>query len=253
MNQTIDKIIFPYLFNGTFEDGQRELGIYGACFKIAVVMVMFTQAFRFAYEPFIFAKNKGHDNKNVYAEVMKYFIIFSLFIFLAVMFYIDIVKHFVAPNYYEGIGVVPIVMIGMLFFGIYFNLSLWYKLTDDTRWGAYFSIVGLVIMVVIMVIFVPVYGYIACAWAAFFCNFAMMILSYFSGQKYYPINYGLKSIGMYFLLFAVLYAAGMYVPIQNEIPRLLFRTLLAGIFILYTIKKDIPLSEIPYLKKIIRP
>ncbi len=251
MNQTIDKIIFPYLFNGTFEEGQEQLGIYGACFKIAVVMVMFTQAFRFAYEPFIFAKNKGEDNnKKVYSEAMKYFIIFSLLVFLAVMFYIDIVKYFVGKDYYEGIKVVPIVMMGMLFFGIYFNLSLWYKLTDDTKWGAYFSVIGFIIMVGIMVIFVPVYGYIACAWASFFCNFVMMLLSYFLGQKYYPINYNLKSIGIYFLLFAVLYIAGMYVPIENEVIRLIYRTVLLGIFIVYMVKKDVPLKEIPFINKL---
>ncbi len=249
MNQTIDKIIFPYLFKGTIEEGIKQLGIYGACFKIAVVMVMFTQAFRFAYEPFIFAKNKGKDNKETYAEAMKYFIIFSLFIFLGVMFYMDIIKHFVASEYYEGIKVVPIVMMGMLFFGIYFNLSLWYKLTDETKWGAYFSIIGFVSMVSIMIIFVPEYSYMACAWAAFFGNLIMMVISYFLGQKKFPIHYDLKSIGLYFLLFSVLYILGMYVPVENEVLRLIYRTVLLVIFIFYTIKKDLPVEKIPYLDK----
>ena len=244
MNQTIDNILFPYLFNGTFEEGQRQLGIYGACFKIAVVMVMFTQAFRFAYEPFFFAKNKAHDNKKVYSDVMKYFIIFSLFVFLGVMFYIDLIKYIVAPKYFEGIVVVPIVMMGMLFFGIYFNLSLWYKLIDKTKWGAYFSVTGLIVMVLIMVAFVPVYGYIACAWACFFCNLVMMLMSYFLGQKYYPINYELKSIGMYFLIFAGLYVAGMYIPIEHGVLKILYRTLLLGIFVFYAIKKDVPLRKL---------
>ena len=142
-NQTADKILFPFLFDDK-EYANEQLGIYGACFKIAVVMVMFTQAFRYAYEPFIFAKNKSDDNKKAYSEAMKYFIIFALFIFLGVMFYIDILKYFVGPAYYPGLRVVPIVMLGELFFGIYFNLSLWYKLIDQTRWGAYFSTIGCV-------------------------------------------------------------------------------------------------------------
>ena len=135
--QTADKILFPFLFDDK-EYANEQLGIYGACFKIAVVMVMFTQAFRYAYEPFIFAKNKSDDNKKAYSEAMKYFIIFALFIFLGVMFYIDILKYFVGPAYYPGLRVVPIVMLGELFFGIYFNLSLWYKLIDQTRWGRLF-------------------------------------------------------------------------------------------------------------------
>ena len=131
-NQTADKILFPFLFDDK-EFANEQLGIYGACFKIAVVMVMFTQAFRYAYEPFIFAKNKSDDNKKAYSEAMKYFIIFALFIFLGVMFYIDILKYFVGPAYYPGLRVVPIVMLGELFFGIYFNLSLWYKPVSYTH------------------------------------------------------------------------------------------------------------------------
>ena len=161
-NQTADKILFPFLFDDK-EYANEQLGIYGACFKIAVVMVMFTQAFRYAYEPFIFAKNKSDDNKKAYSEAMKYFIIFALFIFLGVMFYIDILKYFVGPAYYPGLRVVPIVMLGELFFGIYFNLSLWYKLIDQTRWGAYFSTIGCVATVSIILLFGPSYGYMACA------------------------------------------------------------------------------------------
>ena len=118
-NQTADKILFPLLFDDKAE-AYRQLGIYGACFKVAVVMVMFIQAFRYAYEPFIFAKNKNEGNTKAYAEAMKYFIIFSLLIFLGVMFYIDIIKYFVGSRYYDGLQVVPIVMMGEFFFGLYF-------------------------------------------------------------------------------------------------------------------------------------
>ncbi len=251
MNQTIDKIVFPFLFKGSLEEGQIQLGIYGACFKIAVIMIMFTQAFRYAYEPFIFAKNKDKDNKQMYADVMKYFTVFSLIIFLGVMFYMDFIKYFVSPDYYEGIRVVPIVMIGMLFFGIYFNLSLWYKLTDETKWGAYFSIIGFIVMMVIMVVFVPRYGYMACAWASFFCNLVMMLFSYFLGQKRYPINYDLKNIGIYFFLAMALFAISQIAYMDNMALRLIFNTFLLAIYLTVLIKRDIPLKNIPYINKYI--
>lgn len=247
-NQTADKILFPFLFEDkAYAD--EQLGIYGACFKIAVVMVMFAQAFRYAYEPFIFARNKSDDNKRAYSEAMKYFLIFALFIFLGVMFYMDILKHFVAAAYYPGLRVVPIVMLGELFFGIYFNLSLWYKLIDQTRWGAYFSTIGCVATVTIIVVFCPVYGYMACAWASFCCNLLMMLLSYFVGQKKFPIAYDLKSAAVYSLLAAALYVAGMWPSISSETVRLAYRSLLLAVFLVFTVKRDLPLKELPYVGK----
>ena len=249
-NQTADKIIFPFLFDDkTYAN--EQLGIYGACFKIAVVMVMFAQAFRFAYEPFIFAKNKTEkeDNKKAYAEVMKYFIIFGLFIFLAVMFYIDILKYFVGPAYFEGIKVVPIVMMGELFFGIYFNLSFWYKLIDKTQYGAYFSAIGSISTILIIVLFAPVFGYIACAWASFICNLIMMLISYFIGQKKYPIQYDLKSAGCYFLVAFVLFSIDMILPIESMVVKLSFRTYLLLLFVTFTIKRDVPLKNIPFVNR----
>ncbi|WP_294143436.1 oligosaccharide flippase family protein [uncultured Sanguibacteroides sp.] len=248
MNQTLDKILYPMLISDPVA-AKSGLGIYGANYKIAIVMVMFTQAFRYAYEPFIFAQNKGEDKRVAYAEAMKYFIIFGLFIFLGVMFYLEILRYFIDPNYFSGLQVVPIVMIAELFFGIFFNLSLWYKLTDKTQWGAYFSLFGLAITLAVNIAFVPRYGYIACAWAAFTCYFAMMIASWFIGQHYYPIRYDLKGIGKYFLLALVLYVIALWIPIENQILRLSFRTILLVLYILYVIKKDLPLKQIPYLNR----
>ena len=228
-------------------EAYRQLGIYGACFKVAVVMVMFIQAFRYAYEPFIFAKNKSEGNTKAYAEAMKYFIIFSLFIFLGVMFYIDIIKYFVGSRYYDGLQVVPIVMLGEFFFGIYFNLSFWYKLIDQTQWGAYFSIIGCAATVAIIILFAPTYGYMACAWASFCCNLLMMLLSYFIGQKKYPIAYDLRSAALYFGLAAVLYVVGMYVPYPSTGVALLVRTVLLIGFVAFVIRRDLPLTEIPYI------
>jgi len=250
-NQTADKIIFPFLFDDkAYATGQ--LGIYGACFKIAVVMVMFIQAFRYAYEPFIFARHKNDDNTYAYAEAMKYFIIFALVIFLGVMFYLDILKYFVDSAYYPGLSVVPIVMLGELFFGIYFNLSLWYKLTDETQWGAYFSLSGCVVTVLIIVLCAPVYGFMACAWASFVCNLLMMLLSYFVGQKKFPIPYDLKSAFTYFALAGILYVAGMLPDIESEVLRLLYRTVLLLVFIVFIVKRDFPLRELPYIGRFFR-
>ena len=245
-NQTADKILFPFLFEDK-EMANTQLGIYGACFKIAVVLVMFTQAFRYAYGPFIFAKNKDDDSKKSYSEAMKYFIIFALLIFLAVMFYIDIFKHIVPASYYPGLRVVPIVMLGELFFGIYFNLSFWYKLIDQTQWGAYFSTIGCVATILIIVLFAPTYGYMACAWASFVSNLVMMLLSYFIGQKKFPIQYDLKSVITYSVLATVFYLAGMLPTIESEILRLSYRTLLLCLFVGIVVKRDLPLGELPYV------
>lgn len=232
MNQTFDKMFYPYLAANR-PAHMEELGIYGAVFKIAIVMVMFTQAFRFAYEPFIFAKNKneGGDAKAMYALTMKWFIITSLLIFLGVMFYIDVVSFLMPPAYFKGIHIVPVIMAAEVFFGIIFNLSLWYKLTDRTQWGAYLAIFGFIILAGVNIAFVPQYGYTACAWASFACYFAMMIASYIIGQHYYPINYPLKEIGAYTLLAVILYAVGMYTPIENDVLKYVLRTTLLLIYV----------------------
>lgn len=216
LNQNIDKIIFPLLIEDPF-DAKSQLGIYGACFKIAVVMAMFIQAFRFAYEPIIFSENKNKDNKVLYSKAMTYFILFALLIFLTVMYFLDFLEKYIKPDYYAGIRIVPIVMMGELFFGIYFNLSLWYKLTDKTQYGAYFSTIGCIVILLINIFFVPQYGYIASAWAFFTSNLVMMLLSYFWGQKYYPINYQIKLIAFYTFLTVIFYIAGLYPHFENPI------------------------------------
>ena len=251
MNQNLDKILYPYLIADQTE-AMNQLGIYGANAKIAVVMIMFTQAFRYAYEPFIFAKTKGEDKRSTYALAMKYFIIVDLLIFLGVMFYLDIIRYFIDPRYFAGLKVVPIIMMAELFSGIFFNLSLWYKLTDKTQWGVYFSLIGLIIIVSMNVILVPRFGYIACAWAAFACYFAMMFFSWLFGQRYYPINYDLKSISKYVALALALFGIAMWVNIDNLILRLGFRTILLLIYFIYLIRHDLPLNQIPFINKIVR-
>lgn len=211
MNQTLDKILLPSL--STSSDPLQELGIYGANYKIAIVMVMFIQAFRFAYEPFIFAQNKenGAGAAKAYCDAMKYFVITALFIFIAVMFFLPILKYFISESYFSGLAVVPIVMAAELCFGIFFNLSVWYKLTDRTVWGMWFSLGGLVVTIVMNVLLVPRFGYMGCAWAALACYALMMISSYVIGQYKYPIPYPLKRMALWTLFAAILYVVGLYV------------------------------------------
>lgn len=205
LNQTADKILFPYIYKGG--DAHAQLGIYGAASKIAMIMAMITQAFRYAYEPFVFGKSKDKDNKDTYAKAMKYFVIFTLLAFLVVIGYMDILKHIIGRDYWDGLRVVPIVMAAEIMMGVYFNLSFWYKLIDKTIWGAYFSGVGCAVLIAVNVIFVPRYGYMACAWAGFAGYGTAMLLSYFVGQKKYPINYPVGEMMVYVVVAAVLFAA----------------------------------------------
>ncbi|WP_306570244.1 lipopolysaccharide biosynthesis protein [Hoylesella nanceiensis] len=251
LNQTADFILFPYLYKGS--QAHQQLGIYGAASKIAMIMAMITQAFRYAYEPFVFGKGNDKDNRETYAVAMKYFIIFTLLAFLVVMGYINILRHIIGRDYWEGLKVVPIVMAGTIMMGIYFNLSFWYKLIDKTIWGAYFSGIGCFVLILINIIFVPQYGYMACAWAGLIGYATAMTLSYFVGQKKYPINYPLKSIGIYVLIAVFFFIAITY---SNEyLPKiyaLAVNTLIIFAFIAHIIYHDLPLSSIPVIGKYFR-
>ena len=251
LNQVVDKIIFPFVYPDPVE-ADVQLGIYGATSKIAMIMAMFTQAFRFAYEPFVFGKSKEKDNRQMYAQAMKFFIIFTLLAFLTVMFYLDILRYVIGRDYWEGLKVVPIVMAAEMFMGVYFNLSFWYKLTDETKWGAYFSLTACTIVILMNVFLIPVYGYMACAWAGFTGYAVAMLLSYFVGQKKYPIAYDLKSIGGYVLLALMIYVAGEWILVDNMLLRLLLRTLLLFVFIGYIIKHDLPLKQIPVINRFVK-
>ena len=253
LNQTIDKVIYPYLVSDPAE-AMRGLGIYGANYKIGIVMLMFIQAFRFAYEPFIFQRSKaeGEDRTAAYRDAMKYFCLFSTFIFLAVMYYIDILKYFIAPSYFEGLKVVPVVMAAEVFFGIFFNLSLWYKLTDKTMWGAYFSIFGLVITLTLNIILVPRVGYTGCAWAAFCSYGSMMLASYFIGRRHMAIDYQVGRIMAYFAFGTVLYYGGFYglqaLPLAL---RLTLRTILLAAFVVAILRFE-PLPLPGRLRRLLR-
>ena len=241
MNQTLDRILFPFFYQGA--DAQTQLGIYGACFKVAMVMMMFTQAFRYAYEPFVFAKHKDKQSVEAYADAMKYYIIFSYMILLGMIFYLDLLKFIIAPSYWEGLKIVPIVLWAYVFQGVYFNLSFWYKLTDKTQWGAYFSMIGVVITIAIQVLFVPRIGYMASALSGAICYFIIMVLSYLIGRKYLTIPYDLKSIGIYTLMTIAL--LGIYYLLKgcitgwNEYVFLIIGTLLFALYIVLFYRKDL--------------
>ena len=208
LNQVADKIMFPYIYKGA--DAQVQLGIYGACAKIAMIMAMITQAFRYAYEPFVFGKTRDKDSDETQAAAMKYFIIFTLLAFICVVGWIDVLKYIIAPDYWEGLRVVPIVMAAEIMMGIYFNLSFWYKLEDKTIWGAVFSGIGCAVLIGVNVLFVPRYGYMACAWAGFAGYATAMVLSYAVGRRYHPIDYDLRSIALYVLATALLFIVMTY-------------------------------------------
>lgn len=250
MNQTLDRILFLKLY--PFEDAKAQLGIYGACFKVAMVMMMFTQAFRYAYEPFVFSKHKNRQSAEAYADVMKYYIIFSFLILLGVIFYLDIFRYIISDAYWEGLKIVPIVLWTYVFQGVYFNLSFWYKLTDETKWGAYFSLIGLVITLVLQIVGVPRIGYWASCGSSLVCYLVIMLLSYFIGQKKAPIPYDLKSIGGYtaltIALLAIYYILRIYV-IGNTWVMMAIGTILIGIYIFILTRKDLPLSALPVVGK----
>lgn len=236
LNQTADKILFPYIYKGT--DAHTQLAIYGAASKIAMIMAMITQAFRYAYEPFVFGKSKEKDNRDTYAKAMKYFIIFTLLAFLCVVGYLDVLRHIIGRDYWSGLRVVPIVMAAEIMMGVYFNLSFWYKLIDKTIWGAWFSGIGCAVLIAINVIFVPMYGYMACAWAGFAGYGTAMILSYLVGQKHYPINYPLKDITVYTLMAAVLFVAMTMANEKLGYGALVTNTLLIILFAAHIVKHE---------------
>ncbi|MBP5798643.1 MAG: lipopolysaccharide biosynthesis protein [Prevotella sp.] len=251
LNQVADKIIFPLIYPDRAE-ADIQLGDYGSCVKIAMIMAMITQAFRYAYEPIVFAKNKDADKSEYYASAMKYFIIFTLLAFLVVMGWMPVLQYIIGAKYRAGLGVVPIVMMAEIFMGIYFNLSFWYKLIDKTIYGAWFSLAGCIVLIAINIIFIPKIGYWACAWGGLAGYFTSMTLSYVVGQKKNPIPYPMKDIVIYFISSMALFGMMMWFARHTEWPEwvlfLINNFFILG-FIYRIIKKDLPLSQIPIIGK----
>ena len=203
-NQVADKILYPLVDKSP--EGMVQLGIYGACVKIAMIMALLTQAFRYAYEPIVFSGSRDKNSPETLADGMKYFVVFTLLAFLAVIIYMPVLQRFVGEQYRSGLAVVPIVMMAEIFMGIYFNLSFWYKLSDQTLWGAVMSAIGALVMVAVNIFGIPRWGYMACAWGGFAGYATAMLLSYFIGQKKYPIKYDMRAIGGFFAFAMIIFA-----------------------------------------------
>ncbi|MBQ9650542.1 MAG: lipopolysaccharide biosynthesis protein [Prevotella sp.] len=249
LNQVADKIIFPLVYPDE-SNANVQLGVYGSCVKIAMIMAMITQAFRYAYEPIVFAKNKDADKTEYYASAMKYFIIFTLLAFLCVVGWMPLLQYIIGADYREGLGVVPIVMAAEIMMGVYFNLSFWYKLIDKTIYGAWFSLTGCIVLLVVNIIFIPKFGYWACAWGGVAGYGTAMVLSYIVGQRKNPIPYPMKDIVLYVVITAIL--TWPMIVCQDLLPmwvQLLINSLLIVLFLTYIVKKDFPLSSLPVIGK----
>jgi O-antigen/teichoic acid export membrane protein len=248
LNQVADKIIFPLVYPDE-ADANVQLGIYGSCVKIAMIMAMITQAFRYAYEPIVFAKSKDADKTQYYASAMKYFIIFTLLAFLCVMGWMPVLQYIIGADYREGLGVVPIVMAAEIMMGVYFNLSFWYKLIDKTIYGAWFSLAGCAMLLAVNILFIPQYGYWACAWGGVAGYGTAMVLSYIVGQQKNPIPYPVKDIALYVILAGALFCLMQLSEGWPMIASLALNTLLILLFVAFIIKRDMPLASLPIIGK----
>jgi O-antigen/teichoic acid export membrane protein len=197
------------------EATMAQLGVYGACYKLSIIITLFIQAFRYAAEPFFFAHEKEKDSLQTYSKIMTYFVIVCASIFLGVLLYLDVVKYFIDREYWEGLKVVPILMAANIFLGMYYNQSIWYKLSGKTKWGAYLGVFGALITIGLNLLWIPVLGYVGSAWATLICYASMMLASYLLGQKYYPIPYNVKRILLYLLGALVVYLISIYLPYPN--------------------------------------
>ena len=239
-NETIDRILLKQLLPEGV-DKMAAIGVYGAFYKISIIMILFIQTFRFAAEPFFFSQEKQHNSRKTYADVLKYFTILASLIFLSVMLYLDVVKHFIGSSFHskEGIEIVPILLMANLFLGIYYNLSIWYKLTEKTGYGAILAIFGAVITLILNIILIPKIGFIGSAWATLFCYFSMMIASLLIGRKHYAIPYDLKRVFTYIFLSFALYKISVYFETSMLINTVYLFVFIIVVFVLEKSKKEV--------------
>ena len=237
LNDALDKMALKRLLADQ-STALKQLGIYSANYKIAVLMALFIQMFRFALEPFFFEKAKDSDAKSAYAKVMKYFIIYGWIIFLGINLFINLIKWIIPSSYQDALGVVPIITAGYLLYGVFVNLSVWYKINDITRYGAYLTLAGAMVTIVINIGLIPVYGYYASAWAHIACYALMVILSYIAGRKIYPVPYEVKKILTYSLSAAGMYLIWKFIDFQNIVQELMASLFIIGLFVAYAEKKE---------------
>ncbi len=232
VNEALDRVLLKHLLPDA-SNALAQLGVYGANYKIAVLMTLFIQMFRYASEPFFFAQADQKNSKQLFAEVMKFFVIFGMIIFLVVNLYLDVFKHFIGSSFHAGLHIVPVVLFANLLLGVFFNLSVWYKLNNLTKYGAIITIMGAVITFIVNWVFVPVYGYTASAWAHVACYSSMVIVSWLLGRKYYRIQYPLKRIGMYMAIGLIVYLLSGLTDNLEMMPKMMVNTtILAGFIII---------------------
>ena len=242
LSLSIDKILIPFLIPEN-QQPMEQLGIYGANFKMAVLMNMFIQAFRYAFEPFFFARgNSNSDDPLVYAKIMKYFVIFGLFIFLGMTLFIDILKIIIDTQYHSGLKVVPVILMANLIYGMYFTQSLWYKVTDKTQYGAWQSLAEAAVAISLNVLLIPLFGYMGSAFALLTSYIVVLTISYFLGNKYYPVPYPLKRIATYFGIALILYFVSLlfthFQPVVKYFTGIVFIAIFAG-FVYFFEKREL--------------
>ena len=230
INEALDRIILSYMYTDV-QKGLEATGIYGANYKLAILMTLFIQAFRYAAEPFFFNHAKTSDKRDIYGHVMNYFVLVCLGLFLVVTLYIDVFKHFIDSRYWEGLKVVPVLLMANLFLGVYYNLSVWYKLSDKTNVGAVISLIGASITIAANFALIPILGYEGSAWATLICYFSMVVISYFLGNKYYPIPYQVKQLSAYISVALLLFFTQQLL-IKKLLTDSVFHHVSAALFIL---------------------
>lgn len=232
INEMLDRVLLKHLLPYDWQTNMKLLGIYSACYKLSILMSLFIQAFRYAAEPFFFAYADKNDARKIYAVVLKFFVIFCVFIFLLVTLYIDFFKYFVGEEFRAGLDVVPILLMANLCLGIYVNLSIWYKLTDRTLLGAFVSIAGALLTIALNIVWIPQFGYVGSAWATLACYSSMAIVSYLLGQIFYPVNYEVKRLLAYIGLGVAIYFAYQHLQFINDWPPGLLSSTLLLLYLL---------------------
>ncbi|MBN2273201.1 MAG: oligosaccharide flippase family protein [Bacteroidales bacterium] len=237
LNETIERILLRFFLPDQY-NVLYEIGIYGANYRIALLMTLFIQMFRYAAEPFFFVHYNKKESKEIYANVLKYFIIFCLLIFLFVMVYLDLIKYFIDSKFYSGLHIVGIILVANIILGILFNVNMWYKLTGKTHYGIYITGLGALLTIVLNIIFIPRYSYVACAWIHLLSNTVMMVITLMLGNKYYKIKYDYKRIVEIVIVAGCLYSV-FYLVKSDVIGRNLFiGTLILMAFTYYCIKRE---------------
>ncbi len=240
INEMLDKLLLPKLHAEGEDCGMDALGVYSANYKLAILISLFTQAFRYGAEPFFFRSKNDKNAKIIYAIVAKYFLIFGLTGFLIVALYLDLFKYLIGKDYWEGLKIVPIVLVANVLAGLYYNLSVWYKLIDKTEWGAYISVGGALITIALNIWWIPILGYMGSAWATLICYTFMTVACYLLGQKYYPIPYAIWRMGLYLLVAVGIYVLSEWISPSGLITTLGVNTLLLLLYLgfIYTQEKE---------------